>query len=326
MISVMDRGIGKVVKAIKEKGIMDNTIIMFYSDNGGPTSGIHSTRASNYPLRGQKGTAWEGGCRVVACIYSPLIENPQRVSNDFMHVIDLLPTLASIANISIDKSIDGVNQWSTISRGSLSSRSEILYNIESVLNYSAIMSSGWKMMSGPGGKSYDQWMGNSGAEYVNVSFKSYLKTVIDSESAQSLPLLTPKVVKKMRSEATIKCNSNQTLIKCDSSIAPCLFNIIDDPCEFVNLAEKNPMKLHSLISLLENHIKLMIPSQRKFTDAACDPINFNNTWNWWQKNNQDDSDDKLTQNVLIYVFGICLIAFTLYLLAFLFKIVESKCK
>jgi arylsulfatase A-like enzyme len=61
---------------------------------------------------------WEGGCRVVAAIYSPLIKSPQRVSHELMHVTDLLPTLAAIANITIkDSSIDGVNQWETISIG-----------------------------------------------------------------------------------------------------------------------------------------------------------------------------------------------------------------
>lgn len=52
MISIMDRGVGEVVQAIKEKGILQNTIIMFYSDNGAPTFGIHSTKGSNYPLKG----------------------------------------------------------------------------------------------------------------------------------------------------------------------------------------------------------------------------------------------------------------------------------
>lgn len=54
MISIMDRGIGKIVTALKQKGILENTVILFIADNGSPTIGEHSNAGSNYPFKGVK--------------------------------------------------------------------------------------------------------------------------------------------------------------------------------------------------------------------------------------------------------------------------------
>lgn len=52
MISKLDHSVGKVVEALKLKGILENTIIMFYSDNGAPSAGLFANHGSNHPFRG----------------------------------------------------------------------------------------------------------------------------------------------------------------------------------------------------------------------------------------------------------------------------------
>ena len=61
MVSAVDDGVGNLLDKLKETGVMDNTIIVFLSDNGGPVSDNNS---NNAPLRGQKGSMFEGGIRV----------------------------------------------------------------------------------------------------------------------------------------------------------------------------------------------------------------------------------------------------------------------
>jgi arylsulfatase A-like enzyme len=61
MLSALDDGVGAVVKKLRDAGIEDNTLIVFISDNGGPTK---RTTSGNGPLRGFKGEVFEGGFRV----------------------------------------------------------------------------------------------------------------------------------------------------------------------------------------------------------------------------------------------------------------------
>lgn len=52
MVSLLDKSVGKVVSALREKRMLQNSIILFMSDNGAQTQGVHANHGSNYPLRG----------------------------------------------------------------------------------------------------------------------------------------------------------------------------------------------------------------------------------------------------------------------------------
>jgi arylsulfatase B len=140
MISSMDDEIGKVLAALEKKKMRDNTLIVFMSDNGGNTLAMFSgdadvskvkLPADNGPYRGGKGMLYEGGTRVAALANWPGRIKPGEVK-EMMHVVDMFPTLATLAGVNVNKGkpLDGVNVWTSISEGKPSPRQEVVYNIE----------------------------------------------------------------------------------------------------------------------------------------------------------------------------------------------------
>ena len=105
MMKAMDDGLGEVVAAVKEHGIADNTLIVFFSDNGGTKHG------SNKPLRGFKGSVWEGGHREPAIAAWPGRIKPGRVCDDLCISLDLMPTMLELggAKVPAGHKLDGVS-------------------------------------------------------------------------------------------------------------------------------------------------------------------------------------------------------------------------
>jgi arylsulfatase B len=52
MVSELDDSVGEIMQALRKRAMLENSIVLFMSDNGAPTYGIHSNRGSNWPLRG----------------------------------------------------------------------------------------------------------------------------------------------------------------------------------------------------------------------------------------------------------------------------------
>ncbi|MCG8578988.1 MAG: sulfatase-like hydrolase/transferase [Bacteroidales bacterium] len=86
----MDSNIGKVLNILEEKGIRDNTLIFFVSDNGGKVKGNYSY---NMPYRGEKGTLYEGGIRLPFCISWPSKVKGGGEYSEPVSTLDILPTI-----------------------------------------------------------------------------------------------------------------------------------------------------------------------------------------------------------------------------------------
>ncbi|QOV91916.1 arylsulfatase B [Humisphaera borealis] len=137
MVSCLDDEIGRVVAALDKKGIRDNTLIIFHSDNGGTSNpmfaGVMADMSKvkipcdNGPYRDGKGSLLEGGTRVPAFLNWPRAIKPG-VSDSLIHAVDLYPTIAANAGASTAKCkpLDGV----AFNFKDTAGRSEIIYNIE----------------------------------------------------------------------------------------------------------------------------------------------------------------------------------------------------
>lgn len=105
MVKAMDEGVGRVLKAIDQAGLSDDTVVVFTSDNGGERF------SKMWPLRGEKGLLWEGGTRVPLLVRWPGHVPAGSESDQVALSMDFLPTFAALAGTSVpaDYAPDGVD-------------------------------------------------------------------------------------------------------------------------------------------------------------------------------------------------------------------------
>ena len=106
MLSSMDQSVGKILKQIHESGLDEKTLIVFFSDNGGPTRELTS---SNLPLRGEKGSMYEGGLRVPFLMRWTGTLAPKQTIDVPVSSLDIFPTSVALAGASLPQNLDGRN-------------------------------------------------------------------------------------------------------------------------------------------------------------------------------------------------------------------------
>ena len=150
VVDAMDQAIGQVLTTLDEEQLSENTLVMFFSDNGGAAYSVGG--ADNAPLRGGKGETFEGGIRVVSLLRWPAAIKAGSVSEQVMHVFDVFPTLAAAAGVVMQnsKKLDGENLWPSIQSGRPTPRSKPLFFTSEIpifgnFNFAAI-DGNWKLV------------------------------------------------------------------------------------------------------------------------------------------------------------------------------------
>ncbi|MEM1137736.1 MAG: sulfatase [Bacteroidota bacterium] len=122
MVNHLDTGIGRLLKKLNELGLNENTLVIFYSDNGGKEA-----YASQYPFRKGKGWLYEGGIRVPLLVRFPSKIEAGSQANHVLSTIDFFPTILKSVGLQIPENIDGRSFWEVLTGSSQGSDESIQY-------------------------------------------------------------------------------------------------------------------------------------------------------------------------------------------------------
>lgn len=234
MVNYLDDVVGEIVQALKAKGLWDNLLFVASSDNGGPErSGFGG---NNYPLKGGKWTDWQGGVRVNSFAsggYLPKAMKGQKIDK-YIHIADWYATFSALAGVD-----------PTDKRAAKAT----LPPIDS-LNM-------WPLISGQNDTSPRVDIPISNSTLISGDYKILVGTV---EQAGWTGPVYPNTTKPSGIAAVEKCGTSG-----------CLYNIIDDPEERYNLADKMPDVLKEMQKKLEKYqASRFNPDRGSSSQLACD--------------------------------------------------------
>ncbi|XP_041920840.1 arylsulfatase I isoform X1 [Alosa sapidissima] len=273
MLTGVDEAVGEVVRELRASGLYRNSVLVYSSDNGGqPLSG-----GCNWPLRGGKGSYWEGGVRAVGFVHSPLLKRRGVVSRALIHVSDWYPTLLGLARAAgaKDRRLDGHDVWGAISEGLPCPRNEILFNIDPVSRRAgephqqralrrrrgfgiwdtgvraALRYGDWKLLTGPMGDG--DW------------FPPHTLTT-EEEGAAPAPPPGWQALEKRRDQ---------------HAKSVWLFNITADPYERRDLSEVRPEVVRLLMGRIAEYNQTAVPPRNPPDDPLADPQLHGGVWTPW---------------------------------------------
>jgi len=260
MVTAMDDAIGEIISMLAMKGMFEDTLFIFTADNGGQTL----FGGNNWPLRGRKATLWEGGVRATGFISGAGVQGG-RISKEFVHISDWLPTLAHVAGVDTNgtKPLDGIDAWDALSKpDGKSKRTELLHNIDPMFNrpydpqpklkpypnrhgvnttwgHTALRWGNWKLFTGDPGDEK----------------RTPVPTTESDDELESVPVeLQPSVR---------------------------LYDVVADPTESAEVSEFFPEVVDEMLAKIAAYNYTAVPvTWRKF-DCNCDPAKNGGVWEPW---------------------------------------------
>ena len=144
-IAEIDWSVGQILDALESNGIDENTLVIFTSDNGPGRWKTENPPNHAGPLRGRKGTTFEGGMREPTVIRWPGKIPAGKDNNEMMTAMDLLPTFAKLAGAELpaDRTIDGKDIWPTLTGAAKTPHETFFYHRGRTLQ--AVRSGNWKL-------------------------------------------------------------------------------------------------------------------------------------------------------------------------------------
>jgi arylsulfatase A-like enzyme len=196
MLAAVDEAVYQIMASLKKAGMLENTLIVFSSDNGGPPPG------NNSPLRDFKGTIYEGGTRAAAfAFWHGHIPAGKKISGP-MHMIDWYPTLVTLAGGSLKQAlpIDGKDVWPMITKGEPSPHKAILSVSTRGISQAAIRMGDWKLIVAGGVEAADGTQQKQPKKYEPVSL---FNLVEDPGESRNLASTYPGKVAELRKELSL---------------------------------------------------------------------------------------------------------------------------
>lgn len=150
MVSRLDKGVQQVMDLLEEKGIAENTIVVFTSDNGTHIEGGHDPFAFNSSggLRGHKRDLYEGGVRTPFIVHWPAEIKKGTVSYHVSAFWDFLPTMCDLTGEQVPLGIDGISYLPALTGKGEQKKHEYLYwEFHEQGGKQAVLKDNWKLIS-----------------------------------------------------------------------------------------------------------------------------------------------------------------------------------